>query len=216
MQITVASDGLPCGRTAARSARLCAALTALLMLGIAGCGSVPPADLSTATFAPVQPARVHSAAMIVNVDRAAVSRRSYGSGSPNYQMPYELGHVEESYAKAVSNVVFANASFGATRTGSTPELRLVSFSHNLIAHSSGSMPDATDEVIARWALFDAGGTEIARYVFIGSHSAATGLGGRKIHYAKAQARGLAALDDLYRKTVAGLAEAPELAGLVDE
>jgi hypothetical protein len=178
-----------------------------------GCSSLPPADLSGTEFAPVRAVHVFSGPILISVDPGAVRQRVYGSGSANYGWQYQFGDVERRYAQAVANAVFANPSFTARASDRIPEMRLTSFSHTLITHSSGSMPDVTDEATAHWTLFDANGIERARFVFVGHHSAATGLGGREAHRAMAQKRGRAALVDLYNNSVARLAAGSEFARL---
>lgn len=183
------------------------AFASCLALALGACGSVPPANLAAATFPVIAVERVPVRQLAVRVSPDAVTRREYGAGTGGYLMPYALGDVEQHYARGVATSVLPGAQFGGPRAPGVPELRLMSFSHGMFAHTSGSIPDVTDEVTARWVLLDGAGVTVARYVFVGARTAATGMGTRSEHHAMAQARGVAAIDDLYRKTVAGLAAA---------
>jgi hypothetical protein len=116
-----------------------------------------------------------------------------------------MGDVDRTYAAAVARALAAEVAPEDKRNAGVPELRLVSFRHALLAHGSGTLPDVSDEITAKWKVFDASGHEVASTVFIGGMTEDTHGGLRGKQAAMAAARTLAALEDLLRKTVDGLA-----------
>jgi hypothetical protein len=161
------------------------------------------ADLSTVTFGPA-PAGGPPRRITVGVAADAVWRRLYTSGGATYSVTYWMGDVDRTYAAAVAKALSATVAPGGSATAGAAELRLVAFRHALIAHTPGTLPVVSDEILTKWKAFDASGKEVASLVFIGGKTEDTRGGLTRKQAALARARTQASLEDLYRKTVEGL------------
>ncbi|MBN8507579.1 MAG: hypothetical protein J0L57_03120 [Burkholderiales bacterium] len=177
---------------------------------LVACSNVPPADLSAIAFTAVDVPRIAATSLTVTLAPDAVTRRSCGSGSFNYQIAYALDEVDRRCLQSVCAATFIEARCHQPPLAGSPELRLVSFTHLLLAHSPGTLPDVTDEVTARWVLLDATGAEVKRFVFVGARSGSTHGGLTQAQFDRAQARAAMAFDDLHRKTVVGLSASTDL------
>lgn len=183
-------------------------------LALSSCAAMPVIDLSSTTFPAVESRPISAPGLAVTVAPGAVSKRQYNSGSPNYSLAYAVGDAERRYAQAVAHAVFSGAQFDKPPTAGQPELRLTSFTHILIPRATGTLPDVTDEVTANWTLVSPAGTEVRRFVFVGSQSSQTRGGLAPAQAERGQVRALAAIQALFRRTVEGLVSAPELAQIV--
>jgi hypothetical protein len=172
---------------------------------------MPVIDLSSASYPAVAFKPISAPGLAVTVAPGAVSKREYIGGSFNYTLAYSVGDAERRYAQAVADTVFSGARFDRPPAAGQVELRLTSFTHILIPHATGTLPDVTDEVTAHWTLLSPAGTELRRFVFVGSESSETRGGLRPAQAERGQVRANAAFQALYRHTVEGLGAAPELA-----
>jgi hypothetical protein len=172
---------------------------------------MPVIDLSSATYSAVGIKSNPAPGLAVTVAPDAVSKREYVGGSFNYTLAYSVGDAERRYALAVAQALSSEARFDKSPAAGQAELRLTSFTHILIPHATGTLPDVTDEVTARWTLMSPAGTELRRFVFVGSESSATRGGLRPAQAERGQVRANAAFQSLFRGTVEGLGAAPELA-----
>lgn len=183
----------------------------LMGLALSSCAAAPAIDLSSTTFPAVGIERISVPGLAVTIAPNAVSRRQYHSGSPNYGLAYSVGDAERRYAQAVADAVFSGTPFDKPPSAGQTELRLTSFTHVLIPRSTGTLPDVTDEVTAKWTLTGPTGTELGRFVFVGSRSSETRGGLAPAQAERGQVRANAAIQDLFHRTVEGLASAPEFA-----
>ncbi|MBE7417531.1 MAG: hypothetical protein HS128_07180 [Ideonella sp.] len=172
---------------------------------------MPVIDLSSATFPAVEFRRIAAPSLVVTVAPNAVSKRQYWSGSPNYALAYSVGDAERRYAQAVADAVFSGAQFDQSPAAGQAELRLTSFTHLLIPRTTGSLPDVIDEVTAKWTLMSPAGTELRRFVFVGSESGVTRGGLAPAQAERGHVRARAAIQALFRHSVEGLISAPEIA-----
>lgn len=183
----------------------------MICLTLASCAAMPVIDLSSATFPAVEFKPISAPGLSVTVAPSAVSKREYRGGSPNYGLDYSMGDAERRYAQAVANAVFSGARFGIPPTVGQAELRLTSFTHVLIPRATGTLPDVSDEVTAKWTLLSPAGTEVRRFVFVGSESSATRGGLAPAQAERGRVRASAAIQALFRRSVEGLGSAPEIA-----
>lgn len=189
----------------ARITRLVACLV------LSSCAAAPAIDLSSTAYPSIAFEPIAAAGLAITIAPNAVSRREYGSGSPNYSLYYSMGDSERRYARAVATTVFSGATVDKAAAVGQTELRLTSFTHVLIPHATGTLPDVTDEVTAKWTLLSPAGSELRRFVFVGSQTSETRGGLSPAQAERGQVRANAALQLLFRRTVEGLGSAPEVA-----
>ena len=183
----------------------------LVCVALSSCAALPVIDLSATAFPAVDVRPIAAPGLSVTVAPGAVTKREYASGSPNYGLDYAVGDAERRYAKAVASALFTGAQFDRSPATGQAELRLTSFTHILIPRSTGTLPDVTDEVTAKWVLTSPAGTEMRRFVFVGSESGVTRGGLAPAQAERGQVRASAAIQALFRRTVEGLVSAPEFA-----